>query len=793
MAQAAEAEAVGHPERLVNPFMGTEAGAPDFGTGGGAGNTYPGATAPFGMLNWSPDTNPSLVNFAGGYTHSDTQIKGFSLTHLSGAGCAGYQDFPFIPTTEAISASPAIAGSSDLDPDLLADYDHGDESAAPGSYSVTLDPDDPERRIGVDLAAATRAGAGRFSYPDGARANLLINAASNGMANPLTSVRIRPGRNEITGTSQTGSFCWGRPYFPIHFVARFDRPFEGFGTWRDQTLDPGGTYARDTSPNPFNLKPLEGIPNPGTASTTALAGAYAEFGTGGTVGVRVGISFTSTADARRNLSSEVGDRGVDAVGRRTASRWRRDLGRIDVDGGSRENRRLLYSSLYHALLEPRTISDADGSYPLMGRTGVGRTDRTVYADFSGWDVYRTQIPLLGMLFPRRAADIAESLLDFAGRGGCLPKWSFGPGHTMVMTGDPADQALASLDALGVPIDRRRALAAMLRGAEHSCAADDPAYVQRPGGREFRERGWVSFEREAKYGRDNSKFGSPKGLWGPAATTLEYASSDAAIARMAARRCRIGAYERASEGSGNWRNLFDPISGRIVPRLRSGDFLPVDADSRTGFVEGSSNQYTFMVPHDPAGLATALGGREVAADRLDQLFTNLNSGQDSPYAFLGNEPNLNAPWLYDWWGRPDRTQSVVRKTLLDLYSPTPGGFPGNDDLGTMSSWWVLAALGIYPEIPGDDVLALTSPLFPRADIRFGGEKVSITARRSGSRRFISSAQLRGTAHEKPWIRFGDLKRAGALSFDLAKEPTDWGSAPRLAPPSHGPGEPLRGCT
>jgi predicted alpha-1,2-mannosidase len=720
------------PAGFVNPFMGTEAGAQDFGTGGGAGNTYPGAAVPFGMLNWSPDTDPSYVNFAGGYTYSDPTIKGFSLTHISGAGCSGYQDFPFIPTTEAIDEAPSRLESSDLDPDLLADFDHHDEQASPGHYSVALNPTDPERRIGVDLAADTRSGVGRFTYPDGRPSNLLINAAGNGMANPLTSVRIRPRSNEVSGVSETGSFCWGRPYFKIYMVARFDHAFEDFGTWTDQTLAPGSTAARDTAVDPFNLKPLEGLPEPSTYSTTAQAGAYVGFGDGKRVTARVGVSFTSRADAREALGTEVGDDTVASQRRQATRRWNRALGRIDVSGGSRRNRSTFYSSLYHALLEPRTFSDIDGSYPLMGRDGTGMTRGKIYADFSGWDVYRTQLPLLAMLFPKRAADVARSLLDFSAGGGCLPKWSFGSGHTMVMTGDPADQTLSALDALGVRVDRPTALRAMVNGAERDCKVDDPAYVQRPGGDEFNDLGYVGYEREAEFGRDNSRFGSPEGLWGPAATTLEYASADSAIARMAARSCRAGLYERMTQRSGYWRNLFDPDSGRIEPRLRTGAFHHVAADSRDGFVEGSSAQYTWMIPHDPAGLADALGGRAAALDRLDEFFSELNTGQDSAHAFLGNEPNLNAPWLYDWLGRPDRTQMIVRRAQLDLYGPGPGGYPGNVDLGTMSSWWVLASLGLYPAIPGEDVLAIGSPMFKHAAVRLSGGKLRIDAPRARPR-------------------------------------------------------------
>ena len=230
------------------------------------------------------------------------------------------------------------------------------------------------------------------------------------------------------------------------------------------------------------------------------------------------------------------------------------------------------------------------------------------------------MPLLAMLFPKRAADVARSLLDFSSGGGCLPKWSLGSGHTMVMTGDPADQALSALDALGVDVDRSKALRAMVNGAERDCKVDDPAYVQRPGGEEFNDLGYVGYEREAEFGRDNSRFGSPEGLWGPAATTLEYAGADFAIARMAARSCRRPL--RADDAA--LRLLAEPLRSRVrqdraAPPL--GTFHHVAADSRDGFVEGSSAQYTWMIPHDPSGLADALGGRAGGIERLDRFFSS----------------------------------------------------------------------------------------------------------------------------------------------------------------------------
>jgi putative alpha-1,2-mannosidase len=247
------------PAAYVKPFNGTESGAPDFDDGSGAGSTYPGAVAPFGMLQWSPDTIPSTDNFAGGYSYEDHQISGFSLTHLSGAGCANYEDFPLLPTTQPISSSPAEFGSSDLASQFEPLFSHAEESASPGYYSVTLDPG-TSRAIGVQLTASTRSGIGQFTFPAGSNGSVLINAGGSAMADTQAAVNIDPGDDMVTGSASSGLFCYQQSRYRVYFAARFDRPFAAHGTWFKQALLAGRTTSADADPAAINYKPVPGGP-----------------------------------------------------------------------------------------------------------------------------------------------------------------------------------------------------------------------------------------------------------------------------------------------------------------------------------------------------------------------------------------------------------------------------------------------------------------------------------------------------------------------------------------------------
>jgi predicted alpha-1,2-mannosidase len=355
-----------------------------------------------------------------------------------------------------------------------------------------------------------------------------------------------------------------------------------------------------------------------------------------------------------------------------------------------------------------------------------------------------------------------------------------------MVGDPAAIVLANDYAFGARgFDTRAALTAMLHGAQRTCRTRQGGYTEREGLADYLRQGYIGYEHNATGAQHNAQ---PDRPWGSAATTLEYAAADYAIGRMAFALGRPAASRSMLRRSANWRKLFDPAEGAIVPRYSNGSWLPgYRPASQTGFVEGNGAQYSWFVPYDPAGLFGALGGRAAAARKLDGFFTQLNAGPDRPYAFLGNEPSLGAPWLYDWVGQPYKTQDVVRRTLLSLYRLDPDGMPGNDDGGTLSAWWVFGAIGLYPAVPGEDVLALGSPLFPHVTLRTGRGTVRIDAplaRRD--RPFVQSMTLNGKPWSRPWLRFWQIARGGRLGFSLADKPdVTWGAAAGDAPPSRGP--------
>jgi predicted alpha-1,2-mannosidase len=786
----------------VHVFAGTRPGHDTFG----GGHNFPGAAAPFGMVQWSPDTTPADRNGRAGYDYRDSHIRGFSLTHLSGAGCSLYGDFPFLPTTEPIDASPAAAGSS-LDGQLQPGFSHAHESGRPGYYSVRLNPV-RGGAIETELTATTRTGMARFTFPRNPHASILINAGGSAQPDDFAAVDVDPAHREIDGTASSGLFCGQRPRYRVYIAAVFDRPFDAYGTWEEDKLDAGATAASDSQAPPANPK------------TSADAGADASFDTrrNRVVTARVGVSFVSVEDARANLAAENPGHGFGAVAGEAERRWNSWLGRIRVRGGPPRLLDTFYTALYHVGLAPRTFSDVGGAYIGMDGLLHRAEGRVQYADFSGWDTYRTQIQLLSILAPKRASEMVRSLLADAAESGCLPRWPYANGQSMTMVGDSADPLIASAAAFGAgAFDRLAALAAMLRGADGECRSANGEYLERQGLAPYLARGYVPFDLDTNTRNANSIYGSPDDVWGSAATSLEYTVDDFAIAQFAARSLGdSGTYQRFMQRSGNWRKLFDRHSRMIEPRYENGAF-PAHYDNLRGggFVEGNSVQYSWAVPHDPGGLFRQMGGRAKAADRLGRFLRKLNAGPGgthADHALLGNEPTLHVPWLYDWLRRPYGTQAAVRRGLR-LYSPSPSGYPGNDDLGTLSAWYVFGALGLYPEVPGVGLLAIGSPLFGQASVALAhGRRLTISAaaretRGAGKKAhtvalgpsrapYINGLRIDGNRTSRPWTTWCALSRGARLAFQLGARPNrKWGSSAAATPPSFGPGRamPKDACT
>lgn len=715
------------------------------------GDLYPGVSAPFGMIQWSPDTGSG--RHCGGYAYEDSSICGFSLDHLSGAGCTYGGNFAFMPVLSPPTASPGANRTA-----FAAAFSHDTEQAKPGYYAITLD-----NGIKVELTATERSGFGRFIYPAGNTATMVINAASAVNGVRQSAIQIQPDRHEITGWAVGGHFCGGPDEGRTYFCAIFNQPFAGYGTWGDATLDKGGTNSQGRAAGAFVSF------NPSKAQTVL---------------VKVAISYVSVANARANLEAEsplsafslndfaqAADKAVHI--------WNSYLNKIQVSGGTPAEMETFYSMLYRVFLGPTICSDANGDY--MGYDGqVHHTadHRVQYANFSGWDIYRSESQLLAMLDPQRASDMAQSLLLDYQQGGAFPRWGVPNEDSGVMMGDPAAPIIADFYAFGATnFDAHAALDGLVR------AATDPS-VFAPRTR--------TYERDAL--EDYLKLGyvpeHQRGGYGNVSMTEEYASADFALSQFARALGDDADSAMLLRHAQNWTNHFNPQSGYLEMRRRDGSWAPgfrpdVDGyDGNQAYVEGTAAQYLWMVPFNLKTLFDLMGGPQQASARLDQFFTGLNAGVNSVYAYLGNEPCLETPWEYCFLGQPYKTQNVVRQALTQLFSAAPLGYPGNDDLGEMSSWYVFAALGMYPELPGSDVLVLDSPLFPKAVLHLQTGDITILSQGAAANApYVQSLTLNGQPWNKPWLRFTDVARGGTLAFTLdITSNTNWGSNPSDAPPS-----------
>ena len=437
------------------------------------------------------------------------------------------------------------------------------------------------------------------------------------------------------------------------------------------------------------------------------------------------------------------------------------LRRIIVAGGTPAQQRTFYTALYHTLLHPNVISDADGRYiGFDGRVHHVRAARTEYANYSDWDIYRTEVPLLALLAPGEASDMMQSLVDAAQQeNGWLPRWALVNGPTSVMGGDSVDPVIAGAYAFGArEFDARGALTAMVKGA--STTAPPPG------------QGWYipRWELDDRYLRDGYVVNTHTTSVSPepngASETLEYSLDDFAIARLAYAQRDMRTYAAFMRRSANWMTLFDGAGRSIAPRDADGAFVhaAIGENGQSGFQEGNAAQYTWMVPHDLRDLIAAMGGPADAVTKLDAFFSQLNAGQDKPYAWLGNEPSLGSPWVYLSAGEPWRAQEILRRALTTLYTDAPDGLPGNDDLGTMSAWYVWCAIGLYPQNPPVRYLDVGAPLFSSVTLRSpGGPVIEVHAPLAATdAAYVNALRVNGRATQQPGSRCRRRERSNSTS-------------------------------
>jgi predicted alpha-1,2-mannosidase len=761
---------VADPAALVHPLDGTGTGSVSPGTVG----EFPGADTPFGMIQWSPDTSPNAVQSGGGYAYADSSISGFSLTHLSGTGCPSYQDVPILPTVGAIGSTPETA---------VASFSHGREHASAGRYQVELGP----APISVSLAVTTRTGISSFEFPRSTASNVLFKVADS--ANPVTASNVRVvGHDEVEGQATSGQFCQTGTNYTVHFVALFDRPFSSTGTWDGSGSAPGGTGCTGTS-----------------------CGAYVTFDTTSQplVLMKVGVSFVSTADAQQNLEAEDPGWSLQKVSTAAQSSWNALLGRIAVGGGTATQQHTFYTALYHSLLFPNVVSDVNGRYPGSdGRVQTAR-GREQYADFSEWDIYRSEIQLVSLLAPHDAGDMIQSLVDDAEQTGWLPKWAIVGGDESQMNGDSADPIIADAYAMGVRnFDVASALTYMIKGATQN-ETGHGLEIERQYLSQYLSQHYVNAGSLDLTSIDYSIGGS---------VTLEYAIDDFAIAQIAAAEHDRSVAASMAQRAANWEYEFNPATGYIQARGPDGSFPPgqafetsqLEPGGQTGFEEGNAVQYTWSVPQDLAALASLMGGDAAAAGKLETFMSSLNATRNAPYEWSGNEPSEWAPWEFDYFGAPADTQQTVRAIVDTEYADAPVDEPGNDDLGAISSWYVWAALGLFPVTPGSANLALGSPLFPSVSITLpdGHRLVEDAPGAAASRPYVHALTVSGLARpasqaacptssaprspagtwDLPWLPASVIEEGGTLHYTLSSSPDQaWGSSPATTPPSFGSDE------
>ncbi len=774
----------------VNPLIGTSNG----------GNVFPGATTPFGMVQFSPEASPSnakeLIAAPGGYEYGATKLRGFSLTNVEGWGCAGGSgDVPIMPVADDISVSP----SKDFRQTYAAEFKHENERAEPGSYQVRLSND-----IEVKLAAGTRFGMASFGFPENKTAHLLFRTSDSEAGSTAAKTRIDLAAGTVSGSVTSGNFCGyideedRRPYYTLYFVAKFDRPIKEQGAWKDNEVLRGALTAEGGT----------GFGPHGFAEAGHGSGVWVGFGTGGKVQVRVGISYVSEENAAHNLDAE-SDAGTTytATAAKARAAWNARLGQIVEEGGTAEQRTVFTTALYHSLQTPTTYSDLDGEYRGMDgqvhHTGAGQSVQ--YANFSGWDVYRSQLQLVTWLDPVIGSDIAQSLLNQSVQdGGRWDRWTHVGGATHVMNGDPAASAIADIWAFGGRAFQAQAALTSLVHAAEVPTKEDLAHKgcpvecagERPGLDQYLKLHYIPL-------------GAP--AWGAAADTLEDATADFSISALAGHLGEGSIQSRFLTRAQYWRNTWNPNAapdgGYFMDRNPDGSWPTTeqDADSDNdqkhkpftpatgaGFVEGSAAQYVWMVPFNEAGLFRQMGGIPKASARLDHFFYDeqgkpavTNAGP--LHAELNNEPSIETPWLYDFAGQPWKTQQLVHQVLQTLWVNTPRGIPGNDDLGEMSSWAVFAFMGMYPEIPGRAELVLASPTFRRITIHRPGGDVHIEADAAALDNFyVKGLTINGRATSKTWLPEDFTLHGGTLRFTLSTLPNrGWGTSEADVPPSFQP--------
>lgn len=700
---------------------------PMIGTGG-HGHTFPGAMVPFGMVQLSPDTRMENWDGSSGYHYSDKTIMGFSHTHLSGTGAPEFCDILFMPTVGKVNV--LVGDEENSDTGYRSKFSHENESASAGYYKVLLD----DYNVMAELTATNRTGFHRYTFPKSGESNIVIDLLNRDRV-------IDSEMNIISDTEISGfrrSIRWAKDQH-VYFYAIFSKPFKSVGLAIDDKIIEDIKTARG--------KNIKGFVNYTTDKGESIL-------------VKVGISSVSIEGAKKNLNAENKAWEFDNIKSEAEQLWENHLSKIEIEGGTERQRRIFYTGLYHTAMAPVTLNDIDGKYRGGDRKIHEATDFTRYTVWSLWDIFRTQMPLYTILEPARMNEYIKTFLEIYRITGRLPHWEIWGEHSGSMIGHHSVPII--LDAYNKGI----------RDYDVNLA-------------------YKAMKNQVDQNGNYSNMGFQPG--GSVSEVMEYAYNDWCIADMARNLDKEKDFLHYQKRAQFYKNLFDETTGFMRPRNVDGSWLtPFDPTEGTHhFVEGNSYQYSLFAPHDMNSLIDSIGGDEKFDKWLDDLFT-IKSKHDNiivdatgligQYAH-GNEPSHHMAYLYNYIGKPWKTQAMISQILETLYDDQPNGISGNEDCGQMSAWYIMSAMGFYPVCPGEPTYTFGSPIFDKVMIHLeNGKNFTVKAENASKNNiYIQSVTLNGEDYDKSWFEHDDILSGSTLVFKMGNKPNKaWGAVKESRP-------------
>jgi predicted alpha-1,2-mannosidase len=707
------------PIQWVDPLIGTGSGPI------GYGGTMPFVTPPFGMTNWTPQTRQNKLSVVS-YEYSDTTISGFMGTHQPAIWMGDYGYVTIVPEVDSLKIAPD---------ERKLPFAHQDETTHPDYYSVKLDAG-ASRSIRTEMTATARCAYMRFTFPANSSSLLMVEASRPGIAG---FAKVDAERHEIYGynpartDSNLGPFAL--PNFKGYFVVQFRQAFASSGVYGPTADDP-----------------------------QKATGAYARFAThdGEVIEVRIGTSFLSVEQARKNIESEIPRWDFDAVRVSLHSEWNEKLRRLSLEGATEEQRRIVYTAIYHALLYPRLFSEHGRYYSAFDDKVHAGTSYTAY---SIWDVFRAEFSLITLLAPERVDGMIQALLQNYQEGGWMPKWP-NPSYTNIMIGTHADSLVAEAMRKGFKgFDYNLAWAAVYKDAMTPPDGDTTRrWADREPGTPYEARGGLTYLKQLGYIPDDKTAES-------ASRTLEDAYDDWCVAQVARTLGKTSDFLYFQDRAHNYENIFNKSTGFMQARNFDGSWAAPNA----GWTEGNTWVYTWAVMQDLPGLLKLMGGKDAYNARLDQHFSGGHNVHN-------NEPSHHYGYLYDFSGQPWKTQTKVREIASAEYAAIPAGLDGDDDCGQMSAWYLFTALGFYPVNPASGDYLIGSPLFNKMSLTLAnGKTFTVTAQNNSAKNvYIQSAKLNGKPLTVPVLTYEDILAGATLDLVMGPTPSTWAADWNPAP-------------